>query len=83
MTHKAFVPFGGVCGWLADLTNVPKSRQPTTAYYAAEPDSWRAMAAIRVHAGAKKDAILIPRRALSKQEIGKLGLKPGQVKTAS
>ena len=82
MTDKTFVPFGGVCGWLADLANPQRAKCPTTGYYVAEPDPGRAMAAIRAHAGVKKDAILTPRRALSKREIMKLGLKNGQVQAA-
>ena len=80
MADKASVPFGGVQGWLADLTNPLKAEHPTTSYYVAEPAMHRAMAAIRVHAGVNKDAIVTLRRALSKAEIVGLNLKPGEVK---
>ena len=78
MTDKASVPFGGVQGWLADLTI--QARQATKSYYVAEPEMHRAMAAIRVHAKVKEDAIVTLRRALSKGEITALKLKPGEVK---
>jgi hypothetical protein len=78
------VPFGGVCGWLADLAIHPsqKSGRQTQSYYVAEPAMHRAMTAIRVHAKAKEDAIVTMRRALSKGEIAGLKLKPGEVKPA-
>ncbi len=40
------------------------------------------MVAVRAHAAADKDATLIARRSLSRKEIERLGLKPGQVKAA-
>ena len=73
------VPFGGVYGWLGDLT-IHAGHQ---SYYVAEPAMHRAMTAIRAHAGVNKDAIVTLRRALSKQEVTTLGLKPGQVKAAT
>jgi hypothetical protein len=84
MPDKAFVPFGGVCGWLADLTipEFQKPEHPTKSYYVAEPVMHRAMLAIRAHAKAKEDAIVTLRRALSKGEIARLKLKPGEVKPA-
>jgi len=78
MTDK--VPFGGVYGWLGDLTSQKAEHQ---SYYVAEPAMHRAMTAIRAHAGVSKDAIVTLRRALSKQEVTRLGLKPGQVKAAT
>ncbi len=48
----------------------------------AEPDEWRAMNAIRIHADASKDAELTVVRSLSRKEVERLGLKPGQVKAA-
>jgi hypothetical protein len=84
MTDKASVPFGGVQGWLAELT-VPhpeKGEQPIRSYYVAEPSVARAMSAIRAHAKVKEDVIVTLRRALSKGEIIGLKLKPGQVKPA-
>ncbi len=92
MIRKEFVPFGGVYGWLADLTvsrrvGAAKAKFVKTvfvieSYYVAEPDERRAMAAIRAHAEAGKDADLRMRRSLSRKEIGGLGLTPGQVKAA-
>ena len=82
MTDKASVPFGGVQGWLADLS-IPypeKGERPTKSYYVAEPAMHRAMTAIRIHANAKEDAIVTLRRALSKGEITGLKMKPGEVK---
>ena len=84
MTDKAFVPFGGVCGWLADLT-IPHAQttEPLTkSYYVAEPAMHRAMTAIRAHAKVKQEAIVTLRRALSKGEVAGLKLKPGEVKPA-
>jgi uncharacterized protein with LGFP repeats len=92
MVSKQFVPFGGVHGWLADVTaskktgsgksGYVKSGLVTESYYVAEPDEWRALNAIRSHARAGKDATLTPRRSLSRNEITRLGLKPGQVMMA-
>jgi hypothetical protein len=84
MSNKAFVPFGGVHGWLADLTVPAKKRAVSSiqSYYAAEPDEWRALAAIRIHADISNDAELVPRRALSVREVQSLGLKRGQVRAA-
>ena len=84
MTDKAPVPFGGVQGWLAELT-VPhpqKGEQPTQSYYVAEPAMHRAMSAVRAYAKLKEDAIVTLRRALSKGEIAGFKLKPGEVKPA-
>jgi hypothetical protein len=90
MISKQLVPFGGVYGWLADLTvtrntasakgGYSKSTLMTESYYVAEPDVRRALLAIRAHAVAGKDATLTTRRSLSRKEIARLGLKPGQVK---
>ena len=89
MISKEFVPFGGIRGWLADLTvpNKAGSRKSTPtrvpeSYYAAEPDERCAMAAIRDYAKAGRDAILVPRQALSRREIVRLGMKSGDVKAA-
>jgi hypothetical protein len=82
MVSKAFVPFGGVYGWLADLAVPTKSGPRTQSFYVAEPDERRAMTAIRVHAKLNKDAILTPRRGLTRKEIAVLGMKHGQVKAA-
>ena len=84
MTDKASIPFGGVCGWLADIAIPPSQKpgRPTLSYYVAEPAMHRAMTAIRVHTKAKEDAIVTLRRALSRGEIAGLKLKPGEVKPA-
>lgn len=92
MVSKVFVPFGGVQGWLADLTvsrktghaksGSAKTVSMVESYYVAEPNERRAMSAIRAHAEVGKDDTLIARRALSRNELGSLGLKPGQVKPA-
>jgi hypothetical protein len=92
MISKSFVPFGGVHGWLADLTvsrrvgaakaGFVKTVFVIESYYVAEPDERRAMTAIRAHAEAGKEAALTARRSLSRREIDGLGLKPGQVKAA-
>ncbi|MFA5901911.1 MAG: hypothetical protein WC829_22675 [Hyphomicrobium sp.] len=92
MISKQSVPFGGVFGWLADLTvsrkmgnaksGPVKSILVTESYYAAEPNERKALMAIRAHAEAGKDATLTPRRSLSRNEVTRLGLKPGQVKSA-
>jgi hypothetical protein len=86
------VPFGGAYGWLADLTvsrrvaaartGFVRSELVVESYYVAEPNQGRAMRAVRAHAAADKDASLIARRSLSRKEIERLGLKPGQVKAA-
>ena len=86
------VPFGGTYGWLADLsvsrrvaaarTGFVRSELVVESYYVAEPNQGRAMRAVRAHAAADKDASLIARRSLSRKEIERLGLKPGQVKAA-
>jgi hypothetical protein len=86
------VPFGGTYGWQADLTvsrkvtaartGFVRSELVVESYYVAEPSQGRAMQAIRAHAAADKDASLIARRCLSRKEIERLGLKPGQVKAA-
>jgi hypothetical protein len=82
MTDKASVPFGGVQGWLAELTVPhPEKGEPRSySYYVAEPSVPRAMSAIRAHAKVKEDAVVTLRRALSKGEIVALKLKPGEVK---
>ena len=84
MIDKASVPFGGVYGWLGDLTTplVQQGERATNSYYVAESSMHRAMTAIRAHAKAKEDAIVNLRRALSKGEIIALKLKPGEVKPA-
>jgi hypothetical protein len=83
MINSSFVPFGGVCGWLADLTlsakQWPQAPSSVASYYVAEPDLHRALAAIRTHAQVTKNAELVPRRALSKREVQRLGLTRGQV----
>ncbi len=83
------MPFGGVRGWLADLTLPDRAGRSkmysgtlTQSYYAAEPDEWRALAAIRDHAQVGKDALLVLRRALSRGELATLGMMPGQVRSA-
>ena len=93
MINKLSVPFGGVFGWLADLTVSRKTASASggssrtelmvESYYVAEPDEGRAMRAVRVHADAGRDAPLAARRALSRNEIDRLGLNPGQVKSAN
>lgn len=92
MVSKHFIPFGGVHGWLADVTSSKKTGSAgsgyvksglvTESYYVAVPDEWRALNAIRSHARAGKDATLATRRSLSRNEITRLGLKPGQVMMA-
>ena len=84
MLVKTSVPFGGVHGWLADLTVPAKNRtlSSVNSYYVAEADEWRALAAIRIHTGVDDDAALASRRALSMREVQRLGMKPGQVLTA-
>jgi hypothetical protein len=84
MSHKTFVPFGGIHGWIADFT-VPGSKRTASlvrSYFVAEPEEWRALAAVRIHAGVKNDADLASRRALSMREVQRLGMKPGQVMSA-
>lgn len=86
------VPFGGVHGWLADLTfarkggsgkaGFSKGALVTESYYVAETDQARAMRAIRTHAGAGRDAVVVLRRTLSRKEVAGLGLVPGKVKSA-
>ncbi len=88
MVSKQFVPFGGVHGWLAEITLSRKSSKPgfvksglvTESYYVAEPNEYTALSAIRSHTDAGTDAILTSRRSLSRNEVMRLGLKPGQVK---
>jgi hypothetical protein len=89
MISKEFVPFGGIGGWVADLTlpnktarGKSKPAHVTQSYYAAEPDERRAMAAIRDYAKAGRDAVLVPRHALSRREVVRLGMRLGQVKAA-
>ena len=89
---RSLVPFGGSYGWLADLTvsrrvaagrtGFVRSGLVVESYYVAEPNQGQAMRAVRAHAAADKDATLIARRSLSRKEIERLGLKPGQVKAA-
>ena len=47
MSNKEFVPFGGIHGWLADLTVPAKQRSRAASaiqsYYVAEPDERRAL----------------------------------------
>jgi hypothetical protein len=92
MVRKDVVPFGGIHGWLADLTVPKKDRRVTTrfprersvieSYYVAEADKHQAMTAIRVHADVGTDALLVARRSLSRRDVDGLRLKPGQVKLA-
>jgi hypothetical protein len=84
MSRRTFVPFGGIHGWIADLT-VPESKRTASlvkSYFVAEPKEWRALAAVRIHTGVKNDAELASRRALSMREVQRLGMKPGQVMSA-
>jgi hypothetical protein len=80
---NSFVPFGGVYGWLADLTvsakQWPRSPSNIASFYVAEPELRRALAAIRIHAEVTSTAELVPRRALSRREVQRLGLTRGQV----
>lgn len=88
MVSKLFVPFGGVHGWLAEITLSRKSPKPgqvkygvvTESYYVAEPNEGRALSALRSHTAAGSDATLTSRRSLSRNEVMRLGLKPGQVR---
>lgn len=85
MSQKTIVPFGGIRGWLADVT-VPRKRPKTgdsvNTYLVAVVSEPRAMAAIRMHANLEDDAVLVPRRAVSIQEVQRLGMRPGQVERA-
>jgi hypothetical protein len=92
LASRSLVPFGGAYGWVGDLTvsrrvgqaksNFVKASLVIESYYVAEPDERRAMIAIRTHADAGKDAELTVVRSLSRKEVERLGLKPGQVKVA-
>jgi hypothetical protein len=92
LAARSLVPFGGAYGWVGDLTvsrrvgqaksSFVKTALVIESYYVAEPDEWRAMNAIRIHADAGKDAELTVVRSLSRKEVVRLGLKPGQVKAA-
>lgn len=85
MVTKIFVPFGGVHGWVVDLTVISKSGPgkksgaATESYYVAEPNERRALAAIQAHVAVSTNATITLRRPLSRQEIAGLRLKPGQV----
>jgi hypothetical protein len=81
MSNKSFVPFGGVHGWLADVTVPARKRTASVvnSYYVAYADERRALAAIRKHADVENDDDLASRRALSIREVQRLGMKPGQV----
>lgn len=59
-----------------------RSELVVESYYVAEANQGRAMRAVRAHAAADKDATLIARRSLSRKEIERLKLIPGQVKAA-
>ena len=85
MTNEISVPFGGVKGWLADLTvssRRQKAGRAIDSYFVAVADERSAMAAIRSVAKVDKDAALAPRRALSLRDLQRLGMKTGQVKLA-
>ncbi len=90
MISKQLVPFGGVFGWLADLTvsrktgssQYVRSSVVTESYVVAEPEQRRGMNAIRAFAKVDQNAPITARRSLSRNEIGMLGLKPGQVRAA-
>ncbi len=85
MINKVAVPFGGVFGWLADLTVARRTHSASCgfsrtelvieSYYVAEANEGRAMRAVRVHADAGRDAPLTARRSLSRNEIDRLGLR--------
>jgi hypothetical protein len=86
MVSKDFVPFGGVHGWVVDLTvtsksgPVKKAGVATESYYVAEPNERRALAAMQAHVAASTNATITLRRPLSRQEIAGLRLRSGQVK---
>ena len=85
MGNKTLVPFGGIQGWVADLTvplKWPKTGHLVKSYYVAEADERRAMAAIRAHTKIEDAAVLVPWRALSLRELQRLGMTRGQVKRA-
>lgn len=88
MTITRAVPFGGVCGWLADVTIPDKLHRNTGAerctrsFFSAEPEEYRALAAVRCHAKAGGDASIVLRRALSRREVTLLRLKSGEVRPA-
>ena len=83
MPKRAFIPFGGVHGWLADLAlpaNKRMRNEPVIkSYYVAVAEQHRALAAIRVHAAVPAGADLVARRGLSLQEVQRLKMKPGEV----
>ena len=86
MTDKASVPFGGVCGWLGELTmpQAQKGERATYSYYVAEnpPCVGATMPAIRAHAKAKEDTNHNPSaRAFQGRDCG-AQLKPGGVEPA-
>jgi hypothetical protein len=91
MISKQSVPFGGVFGWLADLTVTRKtgsiqyvrSSVVTESYFVAEPEQRRGLNAIRAFAKVDQNVPIIARRSRSRNEIGMLGLKPGQVRRAA
>lgn len=80
------VPFGGVCGWLADVTLPERIHRKTgigrrtQSYFSAEPERHRALAAIRSHANVGADANIVFRRALSRREVNRLKLRSGEVR---
>lgn len=86
MVSKDFVPFGGVHGWVVDLTVSSKSghanewKLATASYYVAEPNGRRALVAMQAQVAPSANATLTLRRPLSRREIVGLRLKPGQVK---
>jgi hypothetical protein len=90
MAPRALIPFGGIFGWLVDLTvarkvsaakaDFTRSALASESYYVAEQNQGRALRLIRLYAGAGRDAELTPIRSLSRKEIDQLGLKPGEVK---
>jgi hypothetical protein len=88
MINRRFIPFGGVWGWLADVTlSDPTHRRRnlgrgTQSYFAAEPAEYRALAAIRTHTSAGADTSVVLRRAMSRREVALLNMRPGEVRTA-
>lgn len=86
MIIRESVPFGGVCGWLADVTLPDKFHRKTgigrrtQSYFSAEPERYRALAAVRSHANAGAGASIVLRRALSRREVALLKLRSGEVR---
>ena len=81
MVSKDFVPFGGVHGWVIDLTvgRIALAAE-TKSYCVVEPNEGRALAAMRAHVAAIPNASITVIRSLSRQEIAGRQLKPGQIK---